>query len=116
MSFSLQQPTLVEPLPPTVIPMVSREASLQERFEAFHQANPHVYEALKQLALNLKRRGMERCGIAGLFEVLRYRYTLQTSGDDYKLNNDYRSRYARLLMVQVPELRDFFETRCLSTE
>lgn len=111
-----KQAELFGPILPTVIPSFKRDASIQERFEAFHQANPHVYEALRRMALDMRLRGMQRYGIAGLFEVLRYRYAMQSNGDEYKLNNDYRALYARLLMEREPALRDFFELRCRRTE
>lgn len=36
---------------------------------------------------------------------------LQTSGDKYKLNNNYTRHYSRLLMSREPELEGFFEVR-----
>ena len=105
------QPTLFEPLPPIVAPKYSKTDTIAQRFEAFHAANPVVYRELRSMALNIRRGGAAHYGIAGLFEVLRYRYSLQTSGDSFKLNNDFRALYARLLMDNEPELLDFFETR-----
>lgn len=84
--------------------------TIQERFDSFHRLNPGVYRELKVLAMKAKRLGRERYGIGGLFEVLRWSYLL-TRGDDFKLNNDFRSRYARLLMANEPELEGFFEVR-----
>lgn len=89
------------------------EDSLEERFMAFHVENPHVYDELRRLALDLKRKGVTRYGIAGLFEVLRYDSALATGGDAFKLNNSFRSFYARLLMDNEPRLRDFFELRTM---
>lgn len=86
--------------------------SLEEQFDAFHGANPHVYAALHSLAVTLKRRGAKKAGIGQLFEVLRWQYALQTQGSEYRLNNNYRSFYARLLNEE-PELRGMFETRTL---
>ena len=105
------QPTLFEPLPPMVAPSYQKGDTIEQRFSAFHAANPAVYRELRSMALGIKRRGATRYGIAGLFEVLRYRWSLQTSGDSFKLNNDFRALYARLLMDNEPELADFFETR-----
>jgi hypothetical protein len=50
-----------------------------------------------------------------LFEVLRWRRMLRTAGDEFQLNNNYRSYYARLIMLQESDLEDVFETRRLST-
>lgn len=86
------------------------KATLQERFEAFHAENPQVYDGLVRLALEARAAGRAKYGIAALVEVLRWS-RMTTTGEDFKLNNDYRSRYARLIMENVPELADFFEVR-----
>lgn len=85
---------------------------LDEQFKAFHAANPHVYEHLRTLALNARRKDIT-VGIAMLFEVLRWQYLMATSdaSSEFKLNNNYRAFYARLLMELEPELANYFETR-----
>jgi hypothetical protein len=85
--------------------------SLTEQFIRFHRANPWVYDALVTLARDLVHRGHRRVGIGMLFEVLRWQYQMRTVGDDFKLNNNFRSRYARLIMGSEPDLADVFETR-----
>lgn len=87
--------------------------TLEEEFRLFHDNNPHVYAALRELALDLVRRGVRRYSIAGLFEVLRYQRSLATDdpASAFKLNNDYRSFYARELMRREPRLAGFFELR-----
>lgn len=91
---------------------VDRERTIDEAFARFHADNPQVYDELRMLAVRARRRGARRIGIAMLFEVLRWRHTLRTDGRDFKLNNNYRSRYARMLMDE-PELAGCFETRGL---
>jgi hypothetical protein len=81
------------------------------RFTHFHAQNPQVFSRLKQLALHLHSRGVERYGIKGLFEVLRYEHAIQTAGDPFKLNNNYTAYYARLIIAAEPVLADFFELR-----
>jgi|10_taG_2_1085330.scaffolds.fasta_scaffold121132_1 hypothetical protein len=85
--------------------------TIDDQFESFHAANPHVYEAIRLLALRTKRAGRSQYGMAGLFEVLRWTHTIETHGDDFKLNNNYRALYARLLMKNEPELDGFFKLR-----
>lgn len=82
-----------------------------ERFARFHAANPHVYDRLVELAREWKRRRGERVGIGMLFEVLRWEVAMQTSGDEFRLNNDFRSYYARLIMQREGDLAGIFETR-----
>lgn len=88
-------------------------STIDERFADFHQKNPHVYRNLVRLALDDSARRRRR-GVAALFEELRYAYE-STDRDpaDYKLNNDYASRYARLIMHSEPRLAGHFETRAL---
>jgi len=47
-----------------------------------------------------------------LWEVLRWNRFLATADPEaWKLNNNYHSRYARLLMTNNPELAGVFELR-----
>ncbi len=85
--------------------------TIEERFEAFHTANPHVYAALRRLALGYRRAGQEHCGMKMLYEVLRYQSGIHTKGDPYTLNNNFTALYARKMMAEEPELAGFFELR-----
>ena len=84
--------------------------SIRERFEEFDRENPQVYVELRRLAIHAKRHG-HRSGIKALFEVLRWSHGMKTKGDEFKLNNNFHSHYARALMEREPELAGFFETR-----
>lgn len=105
------------PEPPDLPPIVEAQSTLdgepqtnEERFEAFHAANPHVFFKLRDIARQARAKGATRFGIAAAFERLRWLY-LETHGDTFRLNNTYRAFYARLLMERVPDLRGFFNTR-----
>lgn len=86
---------------------------LDKAFNEFHARNPQVYRTLAQLARDWRNGGHTRAGIGMLWEVMRWQLTMETEhkGSSFKLNNNLRSRYARLLMEQEPDLEDFFETR-----
>jgi len=88
------------------------QGSIQERFERFHEANPQVYRELRRMALDLACKGLPRIGIGMLWEVLRYS-SIQTTGKDFKLNDHFRSRYARLLLQREPSLESRIELRQL---
>ena len=96
--------------------MDTPEDEIQRRFEEFHDENPHVYRNLELLAARAHRAGASRIGIGMLFEVLRWEHTLRTTGDEFKLNNSFRSRYVRLMLERHPEWDGLFETRALATE
>lgn len=91
----------------------TEESDLQRRFLQYHEANPHVYEAVREVVISLKRKGWQRYGAKSCFELLRFHSNVWAATEGWKLNNDYTSRYARLLMEQEPELAKFFSLRRL---
>jgi hypothetical protein len=97
--------------PPIV---VERPLTPEERFVKFHNENRHVYVALRQVALDLVDRGLERFSINMCFEVVRWQQFIRTHDNTaYAMNNTYRSRYSRMLMENEPRLANVFETRTL---
>jgi hypothetical protein len=92
-----------------------RKMSIEERFHRFHAQNPWVYREIVSMALKAKGLGRKRIGMKQIFEVIRWNHAIQTRGENVKLNNNYSSRYARLIERQEPDLRDLFETRELKS-
>lgn len=91
-------------------------ATIEGRFLAFHHAHPEVYAKLVEYALDLKRRGWDHFGISVVWERLRYETMLGHRPDEdqpYRLNDHFRSRFARLIIDQEPELAEVFEVRAL---
>src|SRR4051812_33049156 len=87
------------------------DQATQAKFSEYHAANPKVYEMLKRFALQMRNAGRTRLSINMLFERVRWETQLQTAGDTFKMNNNYRAYYARLLMESEPQLTGMFETR-----
>lgn len=85
------------------------------RFQAFHERNPHVYRELVRVARDMKAKGLKKLGIGAVYEVARWEWRKATVDptSDFKLNNNYRSRYARLIMKSEPDLNEAFDTRKL---
>lgn len=96
---------------PLITPPRVRGESIQERFESFHALNPWVFAAFVRITDDWISKGRTRIGIGMLTEVLRWQYGRQTRGDDFRINNNYRSRYVRLLIAEHPEYAEVFETR-----
>ncbi|WP_406738584.1 hypothetical protein OG365_24515 [Streptomyces sp. NBC_00853] len=113
--MSLEQPTLfgLDDIQPVRLPESVRDLTIQQRFEAFHALNPWVMRHLEKLVQDAIGKGFQRIGIGMLFELLRYRYGEATRGDEFRLNNDFRSRYVRELIGARPDWADLFETRAL---
>jgi hypothetical protein len=86
--------------------------SMTEKFKEFHRANPHIARQITRRAYQLKQRGHRRCGMGMLFEVMRWSYMLKTDTDEpFKLNNNYRAYYSRLIEKENPDLEGFFTRR-----
>jgi len=82
-----------------------------EKFIDFHIDHPQVYDELVRLAREAKAAGKGRIGIRMLWEVARWNLWLGTSAAEYKLNNNYHSRYARFIMHAESDLAGIFAIR-----
>lgn len=90
------------------------ESKIDRAFDEFHAAHPEVYREFRRAAEQLLGAGIEHYGAGAIFEALRFHSAVNSGRDGgFKLNNNFRSRYARLLMTEDPRFRDFFETRRL---
>lgn len=97
-------------------PQLTGDQSQEGLFQRFHAEHPEIYRELCRLARNLKSQGLEKYSIVGIYEVIRFNDAYSNTGEKpFKLNNNYRSRYARLIMENEPDLQGFFETRELRT-
>lgn len=95
---------------PTPRSFLRARPPLASRFEAFHAAHPEVYRTLVRLTRAEVARGRSP-GISMIWEVMRWR--LLGRSRRLRLNNDWRSRYARLIRQQEPDLANVFRTRKL---
>ncbi|KAB1989815.1 hypothetical protein ACWD4F_07550 [Streptomyces aureus] len=112
----IEQPPLFGTIQPVRHPADVGGLTIQQRFEAFHALNPWVLRSLARMTADCAEKGFGRIGIGMLFELLRYQYGAATRGDVFALNNDYRSRYVRLLLDEHPEWSPLFEVRALRTD
>jgi hypothetical protein len=91
------------------------ELTIEARFLAFHAANPHVYRALRRLALDHAAQGATRISTKLLFEQLRAEGITTAGGEEFGLNNIFTSRFARMLACE-PELYGKIPMRMLQAE
>jgi hypothetical protein len=95
---------------------MANQSSIQERFLTFHLNNPNIYFLLCKYARIALAKGFTRYSIQGLAEIIRWHIKTPSHGDEFKVNNSFLSRYARLLMSQESDLAGFFEVRNLISE
>lgn len=87
------------------------DTTLQQKFEKYHQDNPHVLSTLINMTDDAIAKGHNRLGMDLLFNVLRWESMISTRGDEYKINNSYSSRYVRLIEELRPDLIGVFSKR-----
>lgn len=82
-------------------------------FKRYHTANPHVYDRLEAAALRWADTNPNRVGIARLTENLRYSplEIREPPHAPFKVNNNHRALYARLLIHRNPRLASVIELR-----
>ena len=94
-------------------PAYEPEMTLDDRFALFHAENPWVLRAYEKLAADWVARGHTRLGVKMLTEIIRWQYGRQTTGKQFRVNNSFTSRYARLMLERNPGWAGLFETRGL---
>lgn len=85
-----------------------------ERFMEYHSNNPHVYDAFLEVISRAKKKGKTKWSIAGAIEILRWESDLDATVDynfRFKIANDYKPIYARMVMELNPSLEGFLKTR-----
>lgn len=96
---------------PLVEPEYEREATIQQRWEAWRAANPWVVPYIASLLDDWSGHGGRRVGVKAAVEWARYFYNRATQGDPWRWNNTFSSRLARALIEEYPHLAGVIETR-----
>ena len=72
------------------------------RFFRFHRTNPHVFRSSKSWRRQMKATGRKIRGRT-IIEKMRWDYDIKTTGDVFKINNDFVAIYVRLLIHRYPK-------------
>jgi hypothetical protein len=89
--------------------------TIEQRFLDYHMAHPEVYRKLVEYAHIAKARGYAQLGIGYLWEIIRWQENVAGTKEKYKMSNDYRAHYSRMIMREESGLAGFFTTRQLET-
>ena len=93
-----------------------RELSRLEReFLKFNRENPEVYDLIVKFTREwLSQTSKRKLGIARVYERIRWEVDLTTfrgKQQTFKLPNNHRAFYARLIMHQEPDLSGVFNVK-----
>ncbi len=88
---------------------------IDERFKTFIEANPHVFRLFQRFAHHLRAKGHNRYSADAILHRIRWHMNVDVkptgSTDEFKINDHYSSRLARLLIERDPTYEGFFELR-----
>lgn len=84
-------------------------AKSKKQFEKFHSENPKVYELFKYFTMQVRNAGFHKYSAEAVLNQIRWYTTIETRGDDFKINNDYKPYYSRMYMNEHNV--DIFRTR-----
>ena len=87
------------------------DPKLLEKFKQFHKENPRVYDLFVTYSKRMKISGKNKYSAWTIVNVIRWNMDLWTTGDVFKINNDFIAIYARVMIHNYPEFADFFELR-----
>ena len=83
--------------------------SVIRKFKKYHDENRHVYRKFRELAFEMHQTGRERYSAETIINVMRWHHDLSTTGKPFKISNDFKPLYARLLVNKHPEFEGFFQ-------
>lgn len=107
------RPVNTTPMRPVVAVQHREGETLDDRFAAWLAANPQVLSAFIALARQAQRAGLRKFGAKAVVERLRWEYAIQTGGSEFKFDNRFTSRLARVAVDRAPDLAGLFEFRDL---
>lgn len=93
--------------------MLDEHESLKEKWWAWHKENPQIYELFERFTMDAIRKGHKRLSAWLIVNRIRWETMVETTGEDFKISNDFIAYYARLFMALHPEHDGFFKTKQL---
>jgi len=85
--------------------------SIAEAFREFHSGNPIIYELFKSYALRAIDKGKRKASAKMLINAIRWEHYLETTSEDYRINDAFTAYYAREFNKDFPEYEYLFELR-----
>ena len=90
--------------------------SRKEDFLEWHKANPKVWEYFEKISLEAVNKGRKRISHWLIINRIRWEVNIVTTGEDFKITNDYIAFYARLWKDKHPEHKDLFKIKRMEGE
>lgn len=93
-------------------PLEGYPKHVYEKFKQYHTDNPKVWDLFKRFAYDMRNTGRETYSAEIIINQIRWHHDIESKGGEaFKINNDYKPMYARMLVYKYPEFKDFFKFR-----
>ena len=96
---------------PTMMKMYRSEKTYAERKQdwwKWHCANPDVWLYFERFSLEAISRGRTKISHWLIINRIRWEVNIVTTGEDFKISNDYIAFYARLWNARYPQYKNLF--------
>jgi len=80
-------------------------------FKKYFVKNTDIWRLFVKFAIYAKGKGKTKYSAKAIIERARWECELEGGSGDYKINNNWTSCMARLLVAKSPDFKDFFEFR-----
>jgi len=91
------------------------DKGLLKKFEKYHKENRAVFLGFTRLAIKMKSAGHSKYSHVTIIEALRWSIDIK-GGKPFKINNDFKALYARLMIHYWPHFEGFFSLRKMKPE
>lgn len=90
--------------------LFDKTKTIQENFLEFHSRNPAIYQYFRRFAIEMHERS-RLISANMIVNRIRWEVMVNTGSGDFKINNNFSSRYARMFIDEFPHLKDCIEMR-----
>jgi len=80
----------------------------KREFWEWHKANPAVWAHFERFALEAVARGRKNISHWLIINRIRWEVNVMTTGEEFKISNDYIAFYARLWRARYPQHKNLF--------
>jgi hypothetical protein len=77
----------------------------------WHKANPYVWVYFEQFSFDAIKKGRRKISHWLIINRIRWEVYIETTGNDFKISNDFIAFYARLWRAKHPEHKDLFNIK-----
>jgi hypothetical protein len=88
-----------------------KRENLKQAWWAWHKENPDVYRLFDKFTREAISRGHRRLSAWLIINRVRWETSIVTTGNDFKISNDFIAFYSRLFMALNPEYKGFFQVK-----